>query len=133
MWDTVKNYKQSDGFRERSDFLTNRFGSENLVQTKTDKLAKTLGTPMDFIDGITAETIVRARYAQNIAKGLSETDAMSEADMFAYKLMANRAKGDMPTIFHASNPVLKLFTVPARGQQSAGVHPEGFAEGSESA
>jgi len=110
MWDTVKNTKQSDGFRERSDFLTNRFGSESLVQTKADKFAKVLGTPMDFIDGITAETIVRARYAQNIAKGLAEADAMSEADMFAYKLMANRAKGDMPTIFHASNPVLKLFT-----------------------
>lgn len=110
LWDSIKNHKQSDGFRERSDFLTNRFGSESLVQTKADKFAKTLGTPMDFIDGITAETIVRARYAQNIAKGLTETDAMSEADMFAYKLMANRAKGDMPTIFHASNPVLKLFT-----------------------
>ncbi len=110
MWDTVKNYKQSDGFRERSDFLTNRFGSENLVQTKADKLAKTLGKPMEIIDGFTAESIVRARYAQNIKKGLTESDAMSEADMFAYKLMANRAKGDMPTIFHASNPVLKLFT-----------------------
>ncbi len=110
MWDTVKNYKQSDGFRERSDFLTNRFGSESLVQTKADKFAKTLGKPMEIIDGFTAETIVRARYAQNIAKGLAESDAMSEADMFAYKLMANRAKGDMPTIFHASNPVLKLFT-----------------------
>lgn len=110
LWDSIKNHKQSDGFRERSDFLTNRFGSESLVQTKADKFAKTLGTPMDFIDGITAETIVRARYAQNIAKGLTESDAMSEADMFAYKLMANRAKGDMPTIFHASNPVLKLFT-----------------------
>lgn len=110
MWDTVKNTKQSDGFRERSDFLTNRFGSENLVQTKADKFAKTLGKPMEIIDGFTAESIVRARYAQNIAKGLTESDAMSEADMFAYKLMANRAKGDMPTIFHASNPVLKLFT-----------------------
>ena len=110
MWDTVKNTKQSDGFRERSDFLTNRFGSENLVQTKADKFAKTLGKPMEIIDGFTAESIVRARYAQNIAKGLAESDAMSEADMFAYKLMANRAKGDMPTIFHASNPVLKLFT-----------------------
>ena len=110
MWDTVKNYKQSDGFRERSDFLTNRFGSENLVQTKADKLAKTIGKPMEIIDGFTAESIVRARYAQNIKKGLTESDAMSEADMFAYKLMANRAKGDMPTIFHASNPVLKLFT-----------------------
>ena len=110
LWDSVKNHKQSDGFRERSDFLTNRFGSESLVQTKADKFAKVMGTPMDYIDGITAETIVRARYAQNIGKGLTETDAMSEADMFAYKLMANRAKGDMPTIFHASNPVFKLFT-----------------------
>lgn len=110
MWDTVKAAKQSDGFVERSDFLTNRFGTEKLVQTKADKFAKTLGTPMDIIDGFTAETIVRARYAQNLAKNLSETDAMHEADMFAYKLMANRAKGDMPTIFHASNPLWKLFT-----------------------
>lgn len=110
MWDTVKASKQSDGFRDRSDFLTNRFGSDRLVQSNADKFSKTLGKPMEMIDGFTAETIVRARYAQNLAKNLSETDAMHEADMFAYKLMANRAKGDMPTIFHASNPLWKLFT-----------------------
>lgn len=109
LFDTFKNHKTSDGFRERSDFLANRFGSDRLVKTKIDKFNEKLNTPMAYIDSITAETIVRARYAQNIAKGLDENTAMHEADMFSYKLMANRAKGDMPTAFYSKNPILKPF------------------------
>lgn len=111
MLDTIKATIQDDGFASRSDFLTNRRGSESLVKTGADKFRDAMSKPMEIIDGFTSETIVRARYAQNLKKGMNETDALHEADIFTNKLMANRAKGDMPTAFYASNPVSKLFTM----------------------
>lgn len=111
MLDTIKATIQDDGFASRSDFLTNRRGSESLVKSGADKFRNAMSKPMEIIDGFTSETIVRARYAQNLKKGMNETDALHEADIFTNKLMANRAKGDMPTAFYASNPVSKLFTM----------------------
>lgn len=111
MLETIKATIRDDGFASRSDFLTNRRGSESLVKTGADKFRDAMSKPMEIIDGFTSETIVRARYAQNLKKGMNETDALHEADIFTNKLMANRAKGDMPTIFYASEPVSKLFTM----------------------
>lgn len=111
MLDTIKASIQDDGFASRSDFLTNRRGSDSLVKTGAQKFQDAMSKPMAIIDGFTSETIVRARYAQNLKKGMTEADALREADVFTNKLMANRAKGDMPTAFYASNPVSKLFTM----------------------
>lgn len=111
MLDTIKAAKNDDGFRTRSDFLTNRFADGSLVeQTTGQKLSETLGKPMELIDGLTSETLVRARYSQNKRKGLSDVDAMHEADTFIAGMMAGRSKGEMPTIFEQRNPVTKLFT-----------------------
>jgi len=111
MLDTIKAVKNDDGFRSRSDFLTNRFADGSLVeQTTGQKLSETLGKPMEWIDGFTSETLVRARYSQNKRKGLSDVDAMHEADTFIAGMMAGRSKGEMPTIFEQRNPVTKLFT-----------------------
>lgn len=111
MLDTIKAAKNDDGFRTRSDFLTNRFADGSLVeQTTGQKLSETLGKPMELIDGFTSETLVRARYSQNKRKGLSDVDAMHEADTFIAGMMAGRSKGEMPTIFEQRNPVTKLFT-----------------------
>jgi hypothetical protein len=111
MLDTIKAVKNDDGFRTRSDFLTNRFADSSLVeQTTGQKLSETLGKPMEWIDGFTSETLVRARYSQNKRKGLSDVDAMHEADTFIAGMMAGRSKGEMPTIFEQRSPVTKLFT-----------------------
>lgn len=111
MVDTLKAVKNDDGFRSRSDFLTNRFADDSLVDAGLgEKLSKTLSTPMEKIDRLTSEILVRARYAQNLKKGLSETDALHEADMFTAGLMAGRSKGEMPTLFERRNPIAKLFT-----------------------
>ena len=107
---TVKAAKADDGFVSRSSFLTSRRGSEKLVKGKLRTVSDTLSSPMGWIDNFTAETIVRARYNENIAKGMSETEAMNEADTFASGLMGDRSLGAMPTIFSQSNPVAKLFT-----------------------
>lgn len=111
MLDTIKATMNDDGFATRSDFLTNRRGSDSLVKTGAQKFQDAMSKPMELIDGFTSETIVRARYAQNLKKGMAEADALHEADIFTNKLMANRAKGDMPTLFYSVNPVSKLFTM----------------------
>lgn len=109
--DTLKASRNDDGFRSRSDFLTNRFAGDTLIdQTVMQKIGSEIGKPMEWIDGVTAETIVRARYAQNLKKGLADADALHEADTFAAGLMADRSKGAMPTAFERRNPVAKLFT-----------------------
>ena len=110
MWDTLKAYRNDDGFADRSSFLTNRRGSDPIVKSWSQKASGILGKPMEYIDTFTADSIVRARYDQNIRRGLSEAEAMSEADAFAGKVMADRSKGSMPTLFESKNPIFKAFT-----------------------
>ena len=111
MWDTIKSYKADDGFADRSDFLTSRFGVDALTQTTMQKISSAAGVPMEFIDAFTSNTLVRARYNQNLRSGLSEEAALREADEWAAGLMAGRSKGEMPTIYHSRNLLLKPFTM----------------------
>lgn len=108
--ETIASKKNDDGFISRSAFLTNREGRERLVRKTSQKVADTLTAPMQLIDMFTAEVLVRTRYAQNLQKGLSESEAMNEADQFISGMMGGRTKSQMPTIFNQSNPVIKLFT-----------------------
>lgn len=110
MWQTLRSYITHDGFADRSTFLTNRRGSDPLVKTWGQRTSATLSMPMEYIDTFTADSIVRARYLQNVKRGMSEEMALTEADEFAAGVMADRSKGSMPTIFEARNPGIKLFT-----------------------
>ena len=110
MGQTIAAMKNDDGFWERSAFLTNRRGSDPLVRTWQGNLSAKLSMPMEWIDTFTADTIVRARYNQNLRRGMLEEDAMREADRFAANIMADRSKGATPTRFQAKNPFTKLFT-----------------------
>lgn len=126
MWDTLKSYKADDGFAGRSVFLTNRRGSDPIVKAweqssnapeawqkvraATGKASDVLSSPMEYIDQFTADSLVRARYTQNINRGLSEESAMNEADSWVAGVMADRSKGSMPTMFSHQNPVEKIFT-----------------------
>lgn len=110
MGQTLKGWTKDDGFVERSDFLVNRRGSDPLVRTWQQSASAVLSKPMDWIDTFSADTIVRARYMENIARGMSEEEAMREADDFAANVMADRSKGAMPTIFESRNPLMKMLT-----------------------
>lgn len=110
MQQTLAAMKESDGMVEASAFLTNRIGSDPLVQTWAQKASTKLSSPMSWIDNFTAGTLVRARYNQNIRQGMSEAAAMEDADTFAANVMADRSKGSTPTLFNQANPVTKLFT-----------------------
>lgn len=130
MWDTLRGMNKQDGIIDRSTFLTNRRGSDPLVKAweqgampektlkkawrQANKIAGETGdmlsSPMELIDNITSESLIRARYAQNIRKGLSEQNAMDEADAWVAGVMADRSKGSMPTLFMRKNPFTKLVT-----------------------
>lgn len=110
MKQTLAAMKESDGMVEASSFLTNRIGSDPLVQTWAQKASATLSSPMSWIDNFTAGTLVRGRYNQNIRQGMSEAAAMEDADTFVANVMADRSKGSTPTLFNQSNPITKLFT-----------------------
>lgn len=110
MWDTLKAYKTDDGMVEMSTFLTNRRGSDPLVKTWAQNWSAKASKPMEWIDSFTADTLVRSRYNQNISEGMSVAEALDEADAWAAKVMADRSKGSMPTVFNRHNPITKVFT-----------------------
>lgn len=107
---TLSAYCRDDGFVAKSSFLTNRRGSDPLVRSWSESAAAVVGKPMEWIDRYVADTLIRARYMQNVKRGLSEDAAMAEADAWASGIMADRSKGSMPTIFERRNPLTKLFT-----------------------
>lgn len=110
MWDTLKNYKTADGLDAASTFINNRSGYRRLAMSTMDKVSAGAGWLMESIDTFTTGSVVRARYYQNLRRGMSETSAMQEADQFASGIMADRSKGSTPTLYSARNPLVKLFT-----------------------
>lgn len=111
MYESIKTSIKGDNFADKSTFLTNRTKqADRLYNTKLQKINKKLGIPFEAIDSFTANTIVRGKYYDNIAKGMSEQEAIQNADEFAKDVMAGRSKGDQPTMFNKKNPLVKLFT-----------------------
>ena len=110
MWDTLKNYKTADGLDSASTFINNRSGYGRLAMSTMDKVSAGAGRMMEAIDTFTTGSVVRARYYQNLRRGMSEMSAMQEADQFASGVMADRSKGSTPTLYSARNPLVKLFT-----------------------
>lgn len=111
MFQTVKANIKDDGYRDASAFLTNRYGSESIDKTIGRRVSDLSGAPMELIDHFTANTIHRARYAQNIDRGMSMDEAIDDADAYTASLMADRSKGALPTAFNATNPIRKVFTM----------------------
>lgn len=110
MWDTLKNYKTADGLDSASTFINNRSGYGRLAMSTMDKVSEKAGILMEVVDRFTTGSVVRARYYQNLQRGMSEISAMQEADQFASGVMADRSKGSTPTLYSARNPITKLFT-----------------------
>lgn len=107
---TLKNYWNADGLSAASVFINNRSGYGRLAESTMDKVSEKAGILMEVVDGFTTGSVVRARYYQNLQRGMSEISAMQEADQFASGVMADRSKGSTPTLFAAQAPWVKLFT-----------------------
>lgn len=110
MWQTLQNYKTADGLDAASTFINNRSGYGRLAMSTMDKVSEKAAFLMEAVDGFTTGSVVRARYLQNLRLGMSEVNAMQEADQFAANIMADRSKGATPTLYSSRDPIIKLFT-----------------------
>lgn len=111
MYDTVRSNAVSDGFAEASTFLTNRRGVDPLYKSTIERATDFASRPMYYIDNFTAGTITRAKYYDNLQKGMSEEAALEQADEWAAGLMGDRSKGAVPTVFEKKNPIAKSLTM----------------------
>lgn len=111
MAETVRAAFSDDGFVNTSTFLTSRYGSDSISKTALRRVSDLASAPMECIDHFTAESIVRARVAQNIGRHMALDEAFAEADSFASSLMADRSKGATPGAFEMKNPLVKVFTM----------------------
>ena len=110
--DTIANAIKDDGLINKSTYLTNRLReADKLYKTTWDKILDTSGIMFDIVDNFSSQVIWRSKYNQNIAKGMSESEAIKNADQFAENVMAGRSKGNEPTLFNAKNPFVKAFTM----------------------
>ena len=111
MGDTIKSIIRDDGMVDKSAFLTNRLRSEEkLNKTTWDKVGDKLGLLMEGIDNFTSQTVWRSKYMENISNGMSEIKAIKDADQFAANVIADRSRGNMPTIFDSKNILWKTLT-----------------------
>ena len=112
MRDTIKSYIRKDSsVVDNSDFLTNRLRkSKNLYQSVWDKAIDKAGWMMEAIDNFTSQVVWRSKYLENMNFGMSENEAIKNADQFAENVMAGRSRGNNPTIFDAKNPFIKIAT-----------------------
>lgn len=110
MWQTLQNYKTADGLDAASTFIHNRSGYGRLAMSTMGKVSEKAAFLMEAVDGFTTGSVVRARYLQNLRLGMSEVNAMQEADQFAANIMADRSKGATPTLYSSRDPIIKLFT-----------------------
>lgn len=103
---------ENNAIKDMSDFLTNRFGTEGIGRkTWKDKIKNIAFKPMEIVDNFTSEVVVRAKYYENLQNGMDTYEAMKKADRDAARIMADRSKGAMPTIFNEKNPLSKLITM----------------------
>jgi hypothetical protein len=109
--ETIANAIKDDGTIAKSTFLTNRLvKTENLYKSNWDKAQDKVAIMTDVIDSFTSQVIWRSKYNENIKNGMSEAQAIADADRFAENVIAGRSRGNEPTIFNSKNPITKMFT-----------------------
>jgi hypothetical protein len=88
-----------DGFNDMSDFITRRQGSDRLVENWWQKTGRIANVMFQVVDNFTSNVVVRSKYYENMSKGMSEEEAIKNADEYAMKLIADRSAGATPTAF----------------------------------
>ena len=120
---TLKNMIHNDGLINKSDFLTSRFGSDQLSKKLWQKASNAGQIFMTGTDYFTANQIWRSKYYENLSKGMSETQAIKNADDFASRIMGDRSKGSTAEIFNSKTlGLLTQFQLEVNNQWSSIIH-----------
>lgn len=100
-----------DGLVAKSDFLTNRLRNpEKLYKETWDHIGEAVSWWGSWTDNFVTQVIWRSRYRENMKSGMTETQAIKDADIFAESVLAGRSRGNMPTLFESRNFIAKAFT-----------------------
>ena len=120
---TINNIINNDGMIDKSDFLTRRFGSDSLAMKPWQKLSKAGQVFMEGTDYFTANQIWRSKYFENLQKGMSEEQAIRNADDFAARIMGDRSKGSTAELFNSKTlGFLSQFQLEVNNQWSSLIH-----------
>lgn len=103
--------RKMDPLTKKSAFLTTRWPEIRMNKTALDKYSDVIGGFSNWVDKMTTQSIWRGRYYDNVKKGMTEKEAIREADDFARRLFAGRSKGAVPPMFQAKNPVTRTLTM----------------------
>lgn len=99
--DTIKNIFVKDNFTEKNSFLTARMGTDMLSKTAWEKVQDAGYVFMKGMDWFSSNQIVRSKYYELRAKGMSEEQAHAEAGKFAARIMGDRTKGAQAQLYNS--------------------------------
>ena len=94
-------FGKTDSFVENNPTIIRRKGIERFYRTPYQKVGDAGYLLMSAVDNVTTEFIVRAKYNEFIQNGMSEQDAMIEADKWTSRLMGDRSLGQMPQLYNS--------------------------------
>lgn len=110
-------FGKTDSFVENNPTIIRRKGADRFYRTPYQKAADVGYTLMSAVDNVTTEFIVRAKYDEFIRKGMSEEQAILEADKWTSRLMADRSLGQMPQLYNSKMlGLLTKFQLEVRNQ-----------------
>lgn len=120
---TINNMFKNDGFIEKSDFLTTRFGSDQLSKKLWQKASNAGQIFMTGTDYFTANQITRSKYYEGLQKGMLESDAIKYADDFASRVMGDRSLGRTAEAFNSKTlGLLTQFQLEVNNQWQYMIH-----------
>lgn len=120
---SVNNIIHNDDLVNKSDFLTSRFGSKSLSQKLWQKVSNAGQIFMEGSDYFTANQIWRSKYFENLSKGMTENQAIKNADDFSARIMGDRSKGATAALFNSKTAgFLTQFQLEVNNQWSSLIH-----------
>ena len=94
-------FGKTDSFVENNPTIIRRKGADRFYRTPYQKVGDAGYVLMSAVDDVTTEFIVRAKYNEFISKGMSEDQAITEADKWTSRLMGDRSLGQMPLLYNS--------------------------------
>lgn len=99
--DTIKNMFVKDNFMDKNKFLTSRMGTDMISKNAWQKMQDAGFIFMKGMDWFSSNQIVRSKYYELRAKGMSEAEAHSEAGKFAARILGDRTKGANAQLYNS--------------------------------
>ena len=110
-------FGKTDSFVENNPTIIRRKGAERFYRTPFQKVGDAGYVLMSAVDNVTTEFIVRAKYNEFIKKGMSEEQAINEADKWTSRLMGDRSLGQMPQLYNSKTlGLITQFQLEVRNQ-----------------